>query len=104
MITQQREKFTRRHTLMVLPLPLEPEDSAPDNRAAKRFTMDFSLLSTSSVSESGTHIAAKAVQVDLTECPFLGSEVVCVWEGGWVLARHLFCCGFYPEITSEGER
>lgn len=64
---------------MVLPLPLEQEDSAPNSRAAKRFTMDFSLLSTSSVSESNTHIAAKSIQVDLTECPLLGSEALCVY-------------------------
>lgn len=75
---QQRERFTRRHTLTVLPLPLESEDPAHNSRAAKRFTMDFSLLSTCCVSERDTHIAAKSIQVDLTEFPLLGSEMLCV--------------------------
>eukprot|EP00064_Thunnus_orientalis_P005684 superscaffoldBa00000568_g5698 len=43
---QQKERFTRRHSVNVPPLPLDPEDRAPTlNRATKRVTMDFSLLS-----------------------------------------------------------
>lgn len=42
----QKERFTRRHSVNVPPLPLDPEDRAPPlNRATKRVTMDFSLLS-----------------------------------------------------------
>ncbi|CAG04980.1 unnamed protein product [Tetraodon nigroviridis] len=39
----QKERFTRRHTVNVPPLPLVPEE--PPNRVAQRVTMDFSLLS-----------------------------------------------------------
>lgn len=42
----QKERFTRRHSVNVPPLPLEPEDRLPpQNRVTKRVTMDFSLLS-----------------------------------------------------------
>lgn len=42
----QKEKFTRRHTVNVPPLPLVPEDRLqPPIRISQRVTMDFSLLS-----------------------------------------------------------
>lgn len=42
----QKEQFTRRHSVNVPPLPLNPEGQAPSlNRATKRVTIDFSLLS-----------------------------------------------------------
>ncbi|KAF3857336.1 hypothetical protein F7725_009195 [Dissostichus mawsoni] len=42
----QKERFTRRHSVNVPPLPLEPEGRVPPlTRATKRVTMDFSLLS-----------------------------------------------------------
>lgn len=41
--THHREKL-RRHSVNVPPLPLDPDDPTP-NRASKRVTMDFSLLS-----------------------------------------------------------
>lgn len=43
--TQRKERFTRRHSVNVLPLlPDADERDEPANRAAKRVTMDFSLL------------------------------------------------------------
>ncbi|XP_037552296.1 dedicator of cytokinesis protein 9 [Nematolebias whitei] len=43
--TQRKERFTRRHSVNVLPLFLDADErDEPVNRAAKRVTMDFSLL------------------------------------------------------------
>ncbi|XP_016127065.1 dedicator of cytokinesis protein 9-like [Sinocyclocheilus grahami] len=59
-----KERFTRRHTLTVLPLPLEPEDSSPLSRAAKRVTMDFSLLSSPTLDDNDTNRITDTIQVE----------------------------------------
>lgn len=63
-LDKPKERFTRRHTLTVLPLPLEPEDSAPLSWAAKRVTMDFSLLSSPALNDNDINRITDTIQVE----------------------------------------
>ncbi|TRY81520.1 hypothetical protein DNTS_003860 [Danionella cerebrum] len=85
-----KERFTRRHTLNVLPLPIEPEDPAPLSRAAKRVTMDFSLLSSPALFDLETNRITDSIQVEPSSCvPIWG---VCVTQSASALGSSILRC------------
>ncbi|KAA0713247.1 Dedicator of cytokinesis protein 9 [Triplophysa tibetana] len=73
-LDKTKERFTRRHTLTALPLPPERVDPAPLSRAAKRVTMDFSLLSSPALYDNHTNPITDTIQTQSASA--LGSSML----------------------------